>query len=119
MSYLTDYKNAEQSASQCLEYTPAQIAQINNGADINQLEPVPVTRKALVKSGYKLKDILARAMSILYKCVHTSELLTSLDIYKLATDAEKQDVITPSEADVLIIKAAVVAETHNRNQEAV
>ena len=114
MSYLTDYKNAEQSNSKCFEYTPAQIAQLNSGADINQLEPVPVERETLQKRAQNNHSI-ARAMSILYKCIHTSDPLNSLDIYKLAVDAESQNIITASEADLLIIRSAIVAETHNSN----
>ena len=116
MSYLTDYKNAEQSSGECFEYTPAQINQLNNGASIDQLEPVPVSRETLQKRAQQ-NNSLSRAMSILYKCVHTNDLLTSADVYKLAIDAEVQGVITANQADLLIIRAVVVAETHNRNQQ--
>lgn len=116
MSYLTDYKKAEQSNGQCLEYTPDQIAQINTGASIDQFKPVPVDRETLEKRAQQ-NNSLSRAMSILYKCVHTNDLLTSADVYKLAIDAENDGTISASDADLLIIRAVVVAETHNRNQQ--
>lgn len=112
MSYLTDYKKAEQTNGKCHEYTPEQISAINAGADIATLTPRPVNRATLNSR----RDTLALAMHILYKCIHTADDLHTLDIYKLAIDAEQSGIITPSEADILIIKSALVAENHNQKQ---
>ena len=116
MSYLTDYKNSQQSNGQCFEYTAEQIAQLNTGANIEQLEPVPVDRETLNDRKYQ-QNVTTRAMSILYKIVHTSDPLNSLDIYKLAIDAEQDGTISASDADLLIIRSALVAEIHNSNNK--
>lgn len=132
MSYISEYKRAATTPSQCLEYTPDQIAAINgerlcgSGADhvtflkqcskmANGLRPVPVTRQQLNSR----RNPLRLALHILYKCVHTNSTLTALDVYKYAIGAEDQQIITASEADLLIIKAVAVAERHNSNQEAI
>jgi len=48
----------DQSKNPCFEYSAEQIKAINNGANIDAIEPEPVTRKTLNSRRARLYDVL-------------------------------------------------------------
>ncbi|MCS5549894.1 MAG: hypothetical protein NZ811_00050 [Gammaproteobacteria bacterium] len=56
-TYIQQHKR-DQSKNPCFEYTKDQIKAINKGANINAIEPEPVTRRTLNSRRAPLYDVL-------------------------------------------------------------